>query len=66
MTQSNLKRFGMTSAFSSSDAECITRDVEVSNGEKQLDEIWYDNRLVECTEWINGHQFKKVSFDYHL
>lgn len=55
----------MTSAFSSNDSECITRDVEASNSESLLDEIWNETRLSECTEWINKHDFKKVNEAKH-
>lgn len=51
----------MTSAFSSNDTECLSRDTEHEIDVENIDEIWDENRLGECIKWINAHQFDKVS-----
>lgn len=50
----------MTSAFSSSDTECLSRNTEHEIDIENLNEIWNEQRLNECVNWINTHQFEKV------
>lgn len=50
----------MTSAFSTNDTECLSRDAEHELDVESLDEIWSEQRLSECVKWINTHQFDKV------
>lgn len=51
----------MTSAFSTSDGECLNRntmhDIDIIN----LEDIWNDERLNECVSWIRENHFQKVS-----
>lgn len=51
----------MTSAFSTSDAECLNRNTEHDIEIIHLEEIWNDERLDECVSWIKENQFQKVS-----
>lgn len=50
----------MSSAFSTADTECLSRDTEHELNVDSLDEIWTEQRLSECVKWINTHQFQKV------
>lgn len=51
----------MTSAFSTNDTECLNRPTIQDLDVKNLDEIWNEQRLTECIEWISAHQFERVS-----
>lgn len=51
----------MTSAFSSSDTESLSRNVEHEISINSLTEIWDKFRLDECVRWINKNGFKRVS-----
>lgn len=50
----------MTSAFSTNDAECLSREAEHEINISSIDEIWNENRLNECVLWIKENQFQKV------
>lgn len=51
----------MTSAFSSNDTECLSRDTEHEIDVEGIEDIWDEQRLDECVKWINTNQFAKVS-----
>lgn len=51
----------MTSAFSTNDTECLSRDTEHQIDIENIDEIWNEQRLNECVKWINTYQYDKVS-----
>lgn len=51
----------MTSGFSSSDTESLSRNIEHEYSITNLTEVWDKSRLDECTRWVNKHGFKRVS-----
>lgn len=53
----------MTSAFSSNDTECLSRNTEHEINIENLYEIWDEQRLNECVKWINTQQYDKVCFE---
>lgn len=56
----------MTSAFSSSEAAAIERQVDLADSSQpecvdiQLEDFWNDAQLAECVGWIREHGFQKV------
>ncbi|KXJ75666.1 2-(3-amino-3-carboxypropyl)histidine synthase subunit 2-like [Aedes albopictus] len=60
----------MTSAFSSSEAAAIERQVDLTDSSQpecvdiQLDDFWNDAQLAECVGWIREHGFQKVCLQF--
>lgn len=56
----------MTSAFSSSDAAAIERQVEEEpeTVDIQLIDFWCETQLAECSAWIRENGFKKVCLQF--
>lgn len=52
----------MSSAFSSNDADCVTRGLDLPISEITEEHIWDGVRLNECVQWIKLHSFAKVKF----
>lgn len=52
----------MSSAFSSNDADCVTRGVELPISEITKEHIWNDLRMEECVQWIKLHSFARVQY----
>lgn len=51
----------MTSAFSTNDAICLSRETEHELDVETIDDIWDEHILNKCVKWIKTHQFDKVS-----
>lgn len=58
----------MSSAFSTSDTECLNRETEhsVYDAAADFDQIWDKQRLNQCVQFIDSHQFHKVSNSIHF
>lgn len=59
----------MTSAFSSVDSAAIERTVDCaadggSAEPLQLTDIWTEDRLTECSGWINDHGFRAICLQF--
>lgn len=60
----------MTSAFSSSEAAAIERQVDLTDSNQpacvdiQLNDFWDDAQLAECAHWIRENSFKKVCLQF--
>lgn len=57
----------MSSAFSTSDTECLNRETEqnVHGAAAELEQIWDKHRLNECVQFIDSNECNKVSFKFH-
>lgn len=57
----------MSSAFSTSDTECLNRETEhsVHDAAANFDQIWDKQRLNECLQFIDSHQCNKASIPLH-
>lgn len=56
----------MSSAFSTNDTECLNRETEHSiHDAADFQQIWDKQRLKECVQFIDSHQFNKVSIPFH-
>lgn len=53
----------MTSAFSTNDTECLSRSTEHQLAVESLEEIWNQQRLSECVNWLNEHHYDKVCIE---
>lgn len=51
----------MSSAFSTNDAICLSRETEHERDVESIDGIWNEQVLNKCVKWIKTHQFDKVS-----
>lgn len=57
----------MTSAFSTNDTECLNRETEHNiHAAANFDQIWDKQRQNECVQFIDSHQFNKVSIPFCL
>lgn len=56
----------MTSAFSTNDVECMSRETEHEVDVETIDEIWDEQILNKCVKWIKTHQFDKVSYSIEV
>lgn len=53
----------MTSAFSTNDTECLSREIEQNYDVKEFKQIWSESRLDECSRWIQKNNFTKVCLE---
>lgn len=58
----------MSSAFSTSDTECLNRETEhsVHDAAADFDQIWDKQRLNECLRFIDSHQCNKASIPLYF
>lgn len=52
----------MTSSFSSNEATTLEREVEFLNEINSIDNIWNENDLKKCIDWIHEQKFTKVIY----
>lgn len=58
----------MTATFSTSESASLDRDVDLdpSSSTIQLADIWTQQRLEECQQWILRNDYKKVGTIYYV
>ena len=55
----------MSSAFSTNDTECLNRETEHNvHDATEFEQIWDQQRLNDCIQFINSQQFNKVSISF--
>lgn len=50
-----------TSAFSSAETVVLEREVESSEDQVELSDIWSEKQLENCAQWILSNKFSKVN-----